>query len=204
MSKGILRLIVYYVMGHFCNRSLRSRIGTFWRRLNAINVSVCTRIRTRVNASRTCGGKSICSIRSVAFFAYSWLCQRHQDRTSGPSTIHQCHAGRTAPTSTRTFLRKNRLVSSFITVHFVSLPPFRSNVNDMAGSGREAPPVSPPVLPFTDASACISLDACGAFIGISVTTRCSARRDADVASVLSPVLVSSRRRRGTSKISESK
>jgi hypothetical protein len=50
--------------------------------------------------------------------------------------------------------------------------------------------VSLPVLSLTAAIACIS-DACGAFIDTSATTRCSARRDAVVSSVLCPVLVSS-------------
>ena len=55
--------------------------------------------------------------------------------------------------------------------------------------------VSLPVLSLTAAIACISSDACGAFIGTSATTGCSVRRDAVVSSVLSPVLVFSWRRR---------
>ena len=65
MSKEILGLIsdskfIVCVMAHSYNRSLgkvRSQIGTFWRGLSAIKVSISTCSETRVDALRTYGGK---------------------------------------------------------------------------------------------------------------------------------------------------
>ena len=81
---------------------------------------------------------------------------------------------------------------------------FRLIVNDRLGAKEKHLRVSLPMLSLTAAIAFISLDACGAFTGTSATRGCSVRRDTRVSSVLSPVLVSSWRRRGTPKISESK
>ena len=104
MGKEILGLIsdskfIVCVMAHSYNRSpgkVRSQIGTFWRGLSAIKVSISTCSETRVDALRTYGGK----VNMWHTFGGLFCLLVALSTTSGSSTIRQCHAGRPALTST--------------------------------------------------------------------------------------------------------
>lgn len=113
----------------------RRRFGAFWRRgVSAVGARLFTLNGTRV-AVAPCTywrGSQYVAYIPVAFFAYSWLCQQHQDLPPYANDMLGI-ALRRGPTSGREFLGENGPVSSRIALCIALTRPFRLAVNDREG-----------------------------------------------------------------------